>query len=163
MKNKITIKTNIKYGLFATLVILLDQITKFWAVKNLYLHFPIEITSFFNFFLTYNKGVSFSLFSSNAAHTPYLLSLMGILICIGIFYWLHKEENSFVKLGLSFVLGGAVGNIIDRLFLGHVIDFLDFHYQGTHWPAFNIADSFICLGAFIIFIQIFFKKEEEQK
>ena len=159
MKNKNCL---IYMGL-AGFVILFDQITKFLALKNLYLHIPIEITSFFNLFLTYNKGVSFSLFSSESSYTPYLLSLMSLVICVGICYWLLTETIPLVKIGLSFVLGGAIGNVIDRLFLGYVIDFLDFHYKTAHWPAFNIADSFICLGAFIIFIQIFFKKEEEQK
>lgn len=163
MTKQKSIKNNCLYLTIAGLVIVLDQLTKFLALKNLHLHLPLEITSFFNFFLTYNKGVSFSLFSNDGAYTPILLSLMGITICSGVCYWLYKETNQLVKIGLSFILGGALGNIIDRLFLGYVVDFLDFHYNQVHWPAFNIADSFICLGAFIIFMQIFFKKEEEQK
>ena len=73
------------------------------------------------------------------------------------------ETDTKTKIGLSLVLGGAIGNIVDRLRFGYVVDFLDFYFNTYHWPAFNLADSFICLGAFFIFIQIFFKKEEEQK
>ena len=86
---------------------------------------------------------------------------MGLLICSGVFFWMRKEKDVKINVGLSLVLGGALANIIDRVRLGYVVDFLDFHLNSSHWPAFNLADSFICLGAFIIFIQIFFKKEED--
>ena len=74
-----------------------------------------------------------------------------------------KENDFLIRIGLAYILGGAIGNIIDRIRLGYVIDFLDVYYKTNHWPAFNGADSFICLGAFIIFIRIFFTKEGDKK
>ncbi len=142
------------------LTILIDQLTKIWANNSLpYQHF-VEITPFFNLYLVYNKGVSFSFFSSNTAYGPWLLSLMAVAICIGLIIWIVKEKNQMIRLGLSLVLGGAIGNVIDRIRLGGVIDFLDFHYEVYHWPAFNIADTAICLGAFLIFIQLFTQKKD---
>lgn len=147
----------------ALLVLFLDQLTKLLAVSMLPVHYFVPVFPFFNLFLTYNKGVSFSLFASDASHTPILLSIFSIIICIGVCYWMYKEKNKTVQIGLSLILGGAIGNIIDRIRLGSVIDFLDFHYVTYHWPAFNIADTAICIGAFLIFINLMFKKEEEKK
>ncbi len=145
------------------LTVIIDQLSKSAAVSYLSFHQPIAVTSFFNLFLTYNKGVSFSLFSNTNPLMPFFLSLMGLIICLFVFFWMKKEKDTLVKLGLALILGGAIGNIIDRLRFGYVIDFLDFYYKTHHWPAFNGADSFICIGAFIIFIKIFFKKEEVKK
>ena len=143
--------------------LIIDQMTKLLAVENLTLHTPVQICPFFNLFLTYNKGVSFSLLSSENPLTPLYLSLMGLFICIIVFFWMIKETDFAIKMGLAYILGGAIGNIIDRIRLGYVIDFLDVYYKTHHWPAFNGADSFICLGAFIIFIRIFLTKEEDKK
>jgi len=144
-------------------VLFMDQITKWLTVENLPIHTPVPCFPFFNLFLTYNKGVSFSLFSSTNPLTPVYLSLMGLLICLIVLYWMIKEKDFLIQTGLACILGGAIGNIIDRIRLGHVVDFLDVYYKTHHWPAFNVADSFICLGAFIIFIRIFFTKEEDKK
>ena len=144
-------------------ILVLDQTTKYLVRVELPLHVPVNITSFFNLFLTYNKGVSFSLFSNNSAYGPVLLALLSILVSLGIVYWIKKEQNIVLKVALTFILGGAISNVIDRIYLGQVVDFLDFHAFGYHWPAFNIADSAICLGAFIILTRVFFDKEKEQK
>ncbi len=144
----------------AILVIIIDQITKIWADNSLVFQHFVEITSFFNLYLVYNKGISFSFFSGNTAYGPWLLSLMAVIICIGLIIWIAREKNQMVRIGLSFVLGGAIGNIIDRIRLGAVIDFLDFHYDVYHWPAFNIADAAICFGAFLIFLQLFIQKKD---
>lgn len=139
-----------------------DQITKFWAEKSLILHNFLEITPFLNLFLTYNKGVSFSFLSSDTTYGPFLLSALSVVICIGLIYWLYKENNKRIQYGLALVIGGAIGNVIDRIRIGSVVDFIDFHYQTFHWPAFNIADTAICLGAFLIFLQSFKKKKDEK-
>ncbi len=142
------------------LTLLIDQITKILA--NNYLPFQefVEITPLFNLFLVYNKGVSFSFFASNTTYGPWLLSLMAIIICVGLIIWIMREKNQTIRLGLAFVLGGAIGNVIDRIRLGAVIDFLDFHYNVYHWPAFNVADMAICFGAFLIFLQLFTQKKD---
>ena len=144
-------------------ILFIDQVSKWLAVQNLPLHENVPLTYFFNLFLTYNKGVSFSLFSNSSPYGPLLLSLMSFIISLGVLYWLVKEEDKTTKFGLLLIFSGAISNIIDRVFLGHVVDFLDVYYNTYHWPAFNFADSFICLGAFIIFTRIFFNREKEQK
>ncbi len=144
----------------AVLTVLVDQLTKIWANGSLPVKQFVEILPFFNLYLTYNKGVSFSFFASNTVYGPWLLSGLAVLICIGLTFWMVKEKNKVIRLGLAFVLGGAVGNVIDRIRLGAVIDFLDFHYDVYHWPAFNIADTAICFGAFLIFLQLFKQKKD---
>lgn len=145
----------------AFLVILADQATKFFAVTNLTAHKAVALFPSFNFFLTYNKGVSFSLFSSDNPYNALALSLFALCVCIFICVWMTKEKESSVKLGLALILGGALGNVIDRIRLGSVIDFIDVYYHTYHWPAFNIADSAICLGAFLMILKCFKKKDSK--
>ena len=130
-------------------------------VPHPYLMTPV--TGFFNIVFTWNFGTAFSLFNGLGEYAPIALILMtGIIIGI-ILYYLFARAKRYEIVPLALIAGGALGNLIDRIRFGAVVDFLDFHIGGYHWPAFNLADSFICLGAFFIFIQIFFKKEEEQK
>lgn len=147
--------------LIAVLTIIADQTTKLFAEKYLLFQHFIEITPFFNLFLTYNKGVSFSFLSTNTTYGPYLLSGLSLLICIGLILWLYREKNKIIQTGIALILGGAIGNITDRIRLGAVIDFLDFHYNIHHWPAFNVADMAICFGAFLIFLQLILTKDKK--
>lgn len=144
------------------IVISFDQITKLFATSYLPIHAPINVFPGFNLFLTFNKGVSFSLFSNNSPYTPILLSCFSLIICAFVFYWLFREKNQLTRLGLSFILGGAIGNVIDRIRYGSVVDFLDVYFKTYHWPAFNVADSFICVGATLIFVVLFFMKGEKK-
>ncbi len=137
-----------------------DQLTKWMILDDMPL--PIEVTSFFNIVLAMNKGVSFSMFASNHPHAPMILTAIGIIITLFIAFWFLKEKESVVKLALSLILGGAIGNIIDRIRFGAVVDFLDFHAFGYHWPAFNIADMMICFGVIIILTEAIFSKEKEE-
>ena len=100
------------------------------------------------------------MFSSDAEWMPWVLTGVGSLITIGIAYWLYIEKNILIKTALALILGGAIGNIIDRIRFGAVVDFLDFHAFGYHWPSFNIADTMICIGVAIIIIQAIFSKEK---
>lgn len=146
---------------FITLLTLLaDQLSKLAALFYLPEHTFVPVTSFFNFFLTYNKGVSFSFLTTDSAYGPWLLSALSALICAVLIYWLYREKDKKVQYSLALILGGALGNVIDRLQLGGVVDFLDFHIAARHWPAFNVADTAICCGAFLLFIQLFFDKKE---
>ncbi len=147
--------------LVTALTILIDQITKLCAEKYLLFQNFVEITPFFNLFLTHNKGVSFSFLANNASYGPYLLSALSLLICAGLVIWMRKEKNKIIQTGVALILGGAIGNVIDRIRLGAVIDFLDFHYNIHHWPAFNVADIAICSGAFLIFLQLILTKDKK--
>ena len=149
--------------LITLVTILLDQLSKLWAYETLPEHQFVPVFPFFNLFLTYNKGVSFSAFTTDKAYGPFVLSCVSCLICAFLIWWLRKEKNKVIRIALAMVLGGAIGNVIDRIRLGAVIDFLDFYYNTYHWPAFNVADSAICCGAFLIFTQLFFQKKEITK
>ncbi len=144
------------------IVIILDQLSKLWALTTLPLWKPVPVFPCFNLYLTYNKGVSFSFFSSTHPIMPWVLSAMAIVVCIMIVFWMTREKNKMILMALALILGGAIANVIDRIRLGAVVDFLDFYAGQHHWPAFNIADSAICLGVLFIFIS-WFKETKHAK
>lgn len=128
-------------------VILLDQLTKNIVLHELVTSQVVKVFPCFNLVLTFNTGVSFSLLSGN---NPYVLALFALLICAGLVWWMAREKDIAVRTGLALIIGGAVSNVIDRLIYGGVVDFLDFYVGAYHWPAFNVADSAICIGAAVI-------------
>lgn len=130
----------------AAAVIVLDQLTKAWILAVMDPPREIEVTPFFNLVLAWNRGVSFSLFHSEADYAPYVLSAVALVVVAGLLWWLRRAERLLPSLAIGLVVGGAIGNVIDRLRFGAVVDFLDFHAAGWHWPAFNVADSAITLG-----------------
>ncbi|MFO8005370.1 signal peptidase II [Thioalkalivibrio sp.] len=141
----------------AAFVILVDQVTKFWAERTLTLYAPVEVTGFFNLTLVYNPGAAFSFLSAAGGWQRWVLSGIAVGVVLLIFVWLARMPRqawlSVVSLGL--ILGGAIGNLVDRVRFGHVVDFLDFHYAGLHWPAFNVADAAITVGAVCLIIATF--------
>jgi signal peptidase II len=104
------------------------------------------VTSFFNLALTYNRGISFGLFNGGAGANALVFSFIAAAIVAVLVYWLNRTSSPLLAVAIGLVIGGAVGNVIDRLRLGAVVDFLDFHAGSLHWPAFNLADSAICIG-----------------
>ena len=135
----------------AAVVIILDQITKYAISRSLSLHETIELTPFFNVVFVYNRGAAFSFLSDAAGWQRELF--IGIALAASVWIgWLlrrYSEQTAFC-IALSLILGGAIGNVIDRLLYGAVVDFLDFHALGYHWPAFNVADSAISCGAVLL-------------
>lgn len=132
----------------AAIVILLDQITKITIAKMFTYGESRPLTSFFNLVLVHNKGAAFSFLADQSGWQRYFFTAVGIAAAIFIVYLLkrHAGERLFCW-ALALILGGALGNVIDRALYGHVIDFLDFHIGQWHWPAFNVADSAIFVGA----------------
>ena len=144
----------VRLGLTVALVLLgLDQLTK-WAALNLLdlAARPIAVTPFFNLVLVWNRGVSFGMLDALGAVAPWLLSGLALAVVIALLLWLRRSEHAVMAIGLGLVIGGALGNVIDRLRYGAVVDFLDFHLAGWHWPAFNLADAGICVGAGLIVV-----------
>ncbi|GAC1433063.1 MAG: signal peptidase II [Burkholderiaceae bacterium] len=131
-------------------MILLDQISKITIAKTFVYNQARAVTSFFNLTLVYNKGAAFSFLATESGWQRYLFTLLGIIAALVIVFLLkrHAGQRLFCW-ALALILGGAVGNVIDRLLYGHVIDFLDFYVSGWHFPALNIADSAICVGALL--------------
>lgn len=133
----------------AVLVILLDQLSKFWVLKTLSFQTPkIIISGCFNFYLDFNSGAAFS-FLSHAGHWSSMLFLslavLASLICTGLIL-LGANQKKLFLMGLSLVMGGALGNAIDRVCRGHVIDFIQWYWGNYFWPTFNLADTAICVG-----------------
>ncbi len=165
------------YALIIDLIIA-DQLSK-WAVSEFIirkdgaiglidwiLHAPerlpssqIEVLPFFNFVMVWNRGISFGLFNSETDYGAYILIALAVVISAGFLVWLSRCTNKMQCFGFSLVVGGALSNALDRVRFGAVMDFLDFHAFGYHWPAFNIADSCIVIGVFILMIHaLFFDK-----
>ena len=135
----------------AALVAVADQATKWMVVdwlegagRNL------PVTGFFDLVLVYNRGASFGLFQTDSPWGPRLLTGFTIVVIAGLLVWMTRIEERALTVALGLIVGGAAGNAIDRLTQGHVIDFLDFHIGGYHWPAFNLADSAITIGVAIV-------------
>ncbi len=143
----------------AIIVLVIDQATKWWILYDV-MQPPrvIEVTSFFNMVLAWNRGVSFGMFSSVNEYGPHLLTGLAVAIVLGLGVWLYKAETRFTARALGLIIGGALGNVIDRVEFGAVVDFLDFHIMGYHWPAFNVADSAICIGAAMLILESLFQQ-----
>jgi signal peptidase II len=131
----------------AALVVLLDQLTKAWVV-GFFAGQPrmVGVTPFFSLVLTWNRGVSFGFFNAGDGPGPLVFSLLAAAIVIALLLWLARTDDPLLAGGIGLVIGGAIGNVVDRLSRGAVVDFLDFHLAGWHWPAFNVADAGICIG-----------------
>ncbi len=137
----------------ALVIVILDQATKYYIMNSVLNEYGIiSYTSFFNLVRAWNTGVSFSMFNNWGNWGVIGLSVIALSIVGFLIYWLYTEKVKLIQVSLGFIIGGAIGNVIDRIRLGAVFDFLDFHIGGRHWPAFNVADSFICIGATLIVI-----------
>ena len=147
--------------ILALVILILDFITKRWVESELIYGQQVLLTSFFNLVLAFNAGAAFSFLSDESGWQRWPFSGISVCASILIIYLLQKHilEKLFC-VSLSFILGGALGNLWDRITLGYVVDFLDLHYAGYHWPAFNVADSAICIGALLLIIESFKHKEK---
>lgn len=160
---KVVPKGHLFYGVLFVIVVALDQASKHLALEMLpKTGHAIDVLPFFNLTLAWNKGVSFSLFSSGGDLGRYLLCAVSLVISVVLFIWYLREKSTVVSWGLIFIIGGAIGNLIDRIFYGAVIDFLHVFYQSFSWPVFNIADTFITIGVGLILIDAFFMGKEHK-
>ena len=143
-------------------IVAADQLTKWLVLAYFENRYPREeLTGFFNLVLVFNKGAAFSLFAQAAGwQTPLLAAFaLGAAAIVSVLI-VRNPGRRLLCFGLALILGGALGNLIDRLRFGHVVDFLDFHALGWHWPAFNVADSAICVGALILILEGFVHHEK---
>lgn len=135
----------------------LDQLSKYYALQSLIFGQPQAIMPNLNWHLNYNKGVAFGLLNQYETAVQMGLIIMVLSMIVGLLIWLSKiyKSDSWQAISLTLILGGAIGNVIDRIRFGHVIDFIDFYIGNWHWHTFNIADSFICIGAGMLLLSIF--------
>ena len=142
---------------------LLDQITKRFAESVLEFAQPIPAMPMFNWMLVYNEGAAFSFLSEAGGWQRWFFTVIAAIASIVFIVWLAKTPRSQILLSIAFalMLSGAIGNLIDRALFGYVIDFLDFHWAGYRFPAFNVADSMIFIGAALMILDSFTSKNED--
>ena len=145
-------KSGLSWLWLAALVLVLDQITKVLVMNQLAAYQDmIPLTGFFNLVHVHNTGAAFSLFADQPGWQRYFFLAIGLGASALMFYLMRQTRGRpLFSIALALILGGAVGNVIDRARYGHVIDFLDFHVAGWHWPAFNVADAGITVGAVLL-------------
>lgn len=134
------------------LTVILDQISKFGIDTQLIADKPIIVGEYFNLVKVWNTGVSFSMFNGYGEIGRGILVVFALLVVLFLLNWMRKEKDGRKIVCLAMIIGGALGNVIDRIRVGAVLDFLDFHYADMHWPAFNLADTFICIGAVMMIL-----------
>ncbi|HJN04340.1 MAG TPA: signal peptidase II [Alphaproteobacteria bacterium] len=143
----------LRAGLIAAIAVVgADRIVKWWMIGVVEDRGGIVITPFFNLVLARNTGISFGL-GNDGTLPPWLLAGVAFVIAAGLVWWLVRARTLWLSLALGLVIGGAVGNAIDRLLWGFVADFFDFHALGYHWPAFNVADMAVVGGVGMILLE----------
>ncbi len=161
-------KTGLWFAIAAAVVVI-DQITKVWAESVLAQGQSIVVAPFFKFQLAYNTGAAFSFLGEAGGWQRWFFSVVSFAVSVAIVVWIKKIATSGKKdrfwelLALSLILGGAIGNLYDRILLGHVIDFIVWHYEQYYWPTFNIADSAICAGAALLVFDMLFVQDQKSK
>ncbi len=142
----------LKWLWLSALVIVLDQVSKYMATEMLEMFQPVAVMPMFNLTLMYNPGAAFSFLSEAGGWQRWFFTIVALVISGVIFTWIRRLDvgQHLQAAALSLVLGGALGNLIDRLLLGHVVDFIQIYYDRWYWPAFNIADSAITLGVVLL-------------
>ena len=145
------------------LAVIIDQLSKLWVAHSMQLYQSINIMPFFNLTYVHNTGAAFSFLSEAGGWQRWFFAALAIGIGTVIAVWLSrlKVQETFLAVALSLVLGGAIGNLIDRLVYGYVIDFLDVYIPSWHWPAFNVADSAITLGVVLMLLESFGVSKEK--
>jgi len=154
-------ETMLKWLWLSAVVIVLDQVTKYMVTDSLHLHQSIPILPSLNLVLAHNTGAAFSFLSEAGGWQRWFFVVLAVVVSVVILIWITRLKQNELRLAvaLSLVLGGAIGNVWDRIAHGYVVDFIDVYYGDWHWPAFNVADSAICVGAALLIIDALFNKE----
>jgi signal peptidase II len=144
------------------LVVIADQVTKVFFDQWLSLYQSVAVMPGFNWTLAYNYGAAFSFLSDSGGWQRWFFTIIALGVSTGLVIWLKRTERSDWRnaVPLALIIGGAIGNVIDRIRLGYVIDFIDIYYGTSHWPAFNIADSAISVGAVGLILISLFQDQE---
>ena len=180
MLKTLSVFNNRRWLGLSLLIVALDQLTKIIADGSLLMYKPVSVLPGFNFTLMYNPGAAFSFLSDADGWQRWFFTIIAMVVSVVILFWIHRvhRDDKWQLAALSLILGGAIGNVIDRILYGHVIDFFDMYYRGTsclpgfsgylgecHWPAFNIADAAISVSVVILIIHSLFgyRKDTETR
>ncbi|MDH3871686.1 MAG: signal peptidase II [Gammaproteobacteria bacterium] len=152
-----------KWFWLSGVIIVLDQCTKLLAEARLSLHNPVEVMPYFALRKAYNTGAAFSLFHDGSGWQRWFFIALAVLVIGVLVVWLRQiaANQARTALALALILGGAAGNLIDRVVYGHVIDFIDVYYGSWHWPTFNIADSAITVGACLLVLDALLTRKQQ--
>ncbi|MCR8923606.1 signal peptidase II [Dasania sp. GY-MA-18] len=152
------------YMLLAVVLVLLDQWTKALADSQLQYGNPVEILPVFNLMLQYNQGAAFSFLSDAGGWQRWFFTAISTVVSVALVVWVYKlkPQEKMLAVALTFILGGAIGNLWDRVMLGHVVDFISVHWQDSYFPAFNIADSAITIGAILMILDMIVHPEHHK-
>lgn len=155
----------LKWIWLAVVVIFLDQLTKYIASTSLVMHQPVAVMPMFNWNLMHNPGAAFSFLADQGGWQRWFFAAIAAVVSIVIVLWIKRLEQheKWQAIALALILGGAIGNVIDRIWLGYVVDFIQVYYQQWYWPAFNIADSAISIGVAMIIIDSIREYRAERK
>ena len=149
----------------SAVILVVDQATKRYIDRTMDLHSSITVVNdFFNITYLRNKGAAFGFLAHSSYRLPFfiLVSIVAVAVILAVFFRLRPDQK-LTAFSLSLIFSGALGNLVDRVRLGEVIDFLDAHWYGHHWPAFNIADSAICVGVFLLVIDMFVEEKRQKR
>ena len=155
----------LKWIWLAVVVVILDQLSKYVASASLEMHQPIAVMPMFNWTLMHNPGAAFSFLANESGWQRWFFSVIAVVVSVVIVLWIKRLEQheKWQAIALALILGGALGNVIDRIWLGYVVDFIQVYYQQWYWPAFNIADSAISIGVVMIIIDSVREYRDEKK
>ncbi len=146
-------KSGIRWLWIALLIIVVDQLTKVWIQRSLELYETIEVLPVLNIYHTFNRGAAWSFLATADGWQRWMFSILAIGVSIALIVWLRRlaiASQGLLVAGLVLIVGGALGNLVDRLYLGHVVDFIYVHWGDAYFPAFNVADSAISIGAALV-------------
>ncbi len=164
MKNLFT-DSGLRWLWLSIICLVIDQVSKQWVAGSFDLYESVNLLPFFSFTYVHNPGAAFSFLADQGGWQRWFFTVIASVACIVFVVWLAKTPRSNVLLSIAFalMLSGAFGNLIDRVLFGYVIDFLDFHWAGYRFPAFNIADSLIFIGAALMILESFQQNKIEKK
>jgi signal peptidase II len=151
-------------ALLAVTLFIIDQISKQWIVNHYALFQGFEVTSFFNIIRVHNPGAAFSFLANAGGWQQYFFTVLAFVVSAYLLWMMRQAPNDRRQcFALGLIVSGAIGNVVDRIRFGYVVDFLDVHVAGMHWPAFNVADSCICVGAALLIVDEFAKMRAAKK
>lgn len=158
--------SGLKWWWIAAAAIVFDQLTKLWIVGSIPNGGSVTVLPVLNIIHTYNPGAAWSMFANAGGAQRWVFSALAVVVSVVLVYWLRRLSLASQRLliaGLTLILGGAIGNVLDRLRLGHVVDFVQVHWADSYFPAFNVADSAISIGAVLVVLDALFESQRERK
>ena len=155
--------TGLKFLALSLVFVVLDQVTKLWIINSLNLYQDINVLPIFDITHVRNYGAAFSFLSDAGGWQRYFFTAIAVVVSVLLTYWMYQTptKQKLLLTSYALILGGAIGNVMDRINYGYVVDFIHFYYQNWHFPAFNVADIAISIGAFLLILDAIFEHKRE--